>query len=166
MCPNQKALFTSRDHSALTSFEYPFDDRLLSLQGVIGEDELRHPQLFDAEGEHCLMVIKSGCTTGVTIGRATGVQSFVREYFPNDTQGTSMQWAILPYDQKAGAFSAPGDSGAIIVDGKGRIGGLLIGDTGKAESKSIDVTYATPFYWLLKRIHTHFPDAHLYQTTA
>ncbi|KAF8549223.1 hypothetical protein OG21DRAFT_1556983 [Imleria badia] len=153
------------DRTAPTFFKYPFD-RLLPLQGVIEEDELLRPQMLDADGERCLIVIKSGCTTGVTIGRATGAKSFVREYFPDGTQETSVEWAILPYDQKSGAFSASGDSGAIIVDDKGRIGGLLTGGAGKMEDAGkmevADVTYASPFYWLLQRIQTHFPNTHLY----
>ena len=96
----------------------------------------------------------------MTIGRATGINSFVREYFPDGTQRTSKEWAILPYDHKSGAFSAPGDSGAIIVDGNGRIAGLLTGGAGLTEAT--DVTYASPFYWLLQRIQNHFPNAHLY----
>ncbi|KAL4066316.1 hypothetical protein V8B97DRAFT_1980589 [Scleroderma yunnanense] len=151
------------DPAAPTSFKYPYN-RLLPLHGVIEEDELRHPQMLDADGERSLIVIKNGCTTGVTIGRATGIKSFVREYLPDGTRETSMEWAILPYDHKSGAFSAPGDSGAIIVDGKGRIGGLLTGGAGQAGST--DVTYAPPFYWLLQRIRTRFPNAHLYQLTA
>jgi hypothetical protein len=109
------------DPATRTSFKYP-SNRLLPLQGVIEEDELRRPQMLDDHGEPCLIVIKNSCTTGVTIGCATGANSFVREYFPNGRQETSMEWAILPYNHKSGAFSAPGDSGAIIVDGKGRIG--------------------------------------------
>jgi hypothetical protein len=154
MCP---------DPVSPTSFKYP-SNRLLPLQGIIEEDELHRPQMLDADGEQCLIVIKNGCTTGVTIGRATGVKSFVREYFPDGAQETSMEWAILPYDHKSGAFSAPGDSGAVVVDDKGRIGGLLIGGAGQTEST--DVTYASPFYWLLQRIQTRFPNAHLYQPTA
>ncbi|KAF8959249.1 hypothetical protein BDZ97DRAFT_1761585 [Flammula alnicola] len=156
--------FTSRMYpnpSANTTFKYP-SNRLLPLQGVIGEDELRRPQMFDADNEPCLLVIKSGCTTGVTTGRATGVISFVREYFKNGPHQTSMEWAILPYD-KSGAFSAPGDSGAIIFDGQGRIGGVLTGRTGKTETT--DITYGTPFYWLMQRIKERFPHAYLYQVT-
>jgi hypothetical protein len=148
------------DWTASTTFKYP-SDHLLPLRGVIKEDELRSPQMRDADGEQCLIVVKSGLTTGVTIGRATGIKSFVRKYFLNSTHETSMEWAILPYDNKSGAFSDGGDSGAIIVDGKGRIGGLLTGGTGP--TASTDITYATPFYWLLERIRNHFPDAHLYQ---
>ena len=152
---------------SFSSIKYPIG-RLLPLQGVIEEDELRLPQMRDDDEEPFLHVTKSGCATGVTIGRATGAKSFVREYFPDGTHQTSMEWAILPYDQKSRAFSAPGDSGAIIVDGKGRIGGLLTGGTGKTEEDpdTTDITYATPFYWLLQRIQARFPNAHLYEPTA
>ena len=105
----------------------------------------------------------------MTIDRATGAKSFVCEYFLDSTHQISTEWAILPYNQKSRAFSAPGDSGAIIVDGKGHIGGLLTGSTDKTEEDpdTTDITYAMPFYWLL-RIHwqTCFPNAHLYEPTA
>jgi hypothetical protein len=96
--------------------------------------------------------------------------SFVREYFENGTHETSMMLAIYsdgygdkPYGNKEALFSGPSDSGSIIVDRKGRVVGLLTGGAGKTGSTNPDVTYATPFYWLLQRIKTHFPNAHLYQ---
>ena len=141
------------------TFEYP-DDRLLQLRGVISEELLRSPDMVDHDGEACLLVVKNGNATGVTIGRATGIFSYIRQYFVNQTHQTSMEWAILPYDNDSKAFSAPGDSGSIIADGLGRIGGLLTGGVGKTEYT--DITYATPFYWLLSRIRENgYPDAHL-----
>ena len=143
-------------------FEYPLDC-LLTLQDVVEEDELRHPKELDENGERCLLVIKNGNCTGVTIGRATGPMSFVREYFENGTHETSMMLAIYSHGNKEGAFSGPSDSGSIIVDREGRVVGLLTGGAGKTGSTDPDVTYATPFYWLLQRIKSHFPNAHLYQ---
>ena len=148
---------------AAINFSY-LTGRFLQLWDVIKEDELRHPTMFDANGEECLFVVKNGSSTGLTIGRATGIMSFVREYFEDDTHQTSMELAIYPYSYKDGAFSAPGDSGSIIADGKGRIIGLLTGGAGKTNSK-FDVAYATPYYWLNDRIKAHFPDAHLYPVT-
>jgi hypothetical protein len=143
----------------LPNFEYPVD-RLLPLRDVISEDLMCNPDMLDHEGEPCSLVIKNGKTSGVTIGRANGIFSYVRKYFDNKTHQTSKEWAILPYDYKSG-FSAPGDSGSIIVDGRGRIGGLLTGGAGEVESS--DITYATPFFWLLPRIKQNgFPNAHLY----
>jgi hypothetical protein len=117
--------------------------------------------LIKAVWPNCYIQVR---TTGVTIGRGTSIFSFVRESFDNGTHHTSMEWAIPPYD-KSGAFSTPGDSGSIIVDGRGGIGGLLTGAAGKTESS--DVTYATPFFWLLLRIKDNgFPNAHLYPVMA
>ncbi|TFK58030.1 hypothetical protein BDN72DRAFT_734137, partial [Pluteus cervinus] len=84
------------------------------------------PQMLGANSGPTLLVTKSCFTTGMTTGRAISIMSFVREYFKNGPHQTSMMWAVLPYD-KNGAFSAPGDSGAISSDGQGRIGGLLTG---------------------------------------
>lgn len=142
-----------------TTFKYPVD-RLLRLQGTISKECMRDPDLFDRDGEKCLVVIKRGSTTGLTIGRANGVFSYVREHFSNQTYHTSKEWAILPYDKVSGSFSNLGDSGSIIVDGLGRIGGLLTGGCGKRDA--FDITYATPFYWLLHRIKANgFPDAYV-----
>ena len=56
-----------------TSFEFKYPvDCLFTLQDVVEEDELRRPTMLDANGERCLLVIKNGNCTGVTIGRATG----------------------------------------------------------------------------------------------
>ena len=142
-----------------TTFEYP-SDRLLELRDIITEERMRNPDMIDHDSETCLFVIKNGNATGVTIGRATGIFSFVRADL--STQG-SKEWAIYNYDNKSGVFSARGDSGSIIVDGLGRIGGLLTGGAGKTETS--DVTYATPMYWLWPRIKQRFPNAHLYPTT-
>ena len=117
-------------------FKYP-DDRLLELRGLIQEDQMHKPDMLDHNNEPCLLVIKNGNKTGVTIGRATGIFSFVREYFNNGTHQTSMEWAILPYDNNSRAFSAPCDSSSVIADGCGCIGGLLTGGAGKTESFDI-----------------------------
>ncbi|KAH9047002.1 hypothetical protein EDB83DRAFT_2404331, partial [Lactarius deliciosus] len=144
---------------AAPSFKYP-DDRLLPLRDIISEDLMHKPDTLDHDGECRLLVIKNGNTTGVTIGRATGIFSYVRKYFGNNTHQTSMEWAILPYDNKSGVFSARGDSGSVIADGLGRVGGILTGGSGKTASS--DITYATPFFWLLPRIKQNgFPHAHL-----
>ncbi|KAH8119558.1 hypothetical protein DFH11DRAFT_1838878 [Phellopilus nigrolimitatus] len=142
-----------------TTFKYP-PNRLLPLRGMITEELMRRPDMLDHDNEACLLVIKSGNATDVTIGRATGIFSFVRD---EETGEESKEWAIYNYDNESGVFSKGGDSGSIIVDGLGRIGGLLTGGTGKAETS--DVTYATPMWWLWPRIKQHFPDASLYPTT-
>ncbi len=133
----------------LHSFLYPLD-RLLRLQGTIPDEEMRHPTALDQNDDPCLMVIKRGSTTGLTVGRANDICSYARIYYDDDKAETSKEWAILPFDSKSGAFSEKGDSGSVIVDGLGRIGGLLTGGAGT--TSSLDITYATPISFLLKRM--------------
>ena len=140
------------------SFEYPVDS-LLKVKGVVKEDEIRKPKQLDANGEPCFIVIKNGRTTGVTIGRGTGIESFVRDC-KNGVEGTSMEMAIYPYSYRDGAFSAKGDSGSIVVDGQGRIVGMITAGTGSTDST--DVTYLTPYFWLEERVKQAFPNSYLY----
>ncbi|KAI0029419.1 hypothetical protein K488DRAFT_72980 [Vararia minispora EC-137] len=141
-------------------FEHP-GDRLLPLMDTITDELMCSPDMWDSDGEPCLLVVKSGNATDTTLGRANGVFSIVRDYF-NDMSinQTSMEWSIINYDSKSEVFSEPGDSGSIIADIRGRIGGMLTGGSGRA--KVSDITYATPFWWLLQRIKGNgFPNAHL-----
>jgi len=131
-------------------FKYP-KDRLLPLAGNITDERMRRPDMFDGNKEPCLLVVKNGGATGTTLGRANGIFSITREY-PRITSAddTSFEWAIVNYDSKSEVFSAPGDSGAIIADIQGRIGGMLTGGSGNTVTS--DITYATPWWWLITRI--------------
>ena len=147
-------------HTGPESFEYRFD-RLLPLQGTISTAELRRPTLVDENGDPCLMVLKRGNATDVTIGRGNNVFSFVRHYFKDKEPQTSKEWPVLSYneDYKSFGFSGQGDSGAVVVDGLGRIGGLIT--CGGGDTDDFDITYATPIEFLLQRIAKQFPNAHL-----
>ncbi|KIK65003.1 hypothetical protein GYMLUDRAFT_381919 [Collybiopsis luxurians FD-317 M1] len=130
------------------SFTYPAD-RLLRLGGTILNEEMRRPTALDQNGDPCLMVIKRGNATGLTVGRANNIFSYIRTP-SNDGKGEiSKEWSIFSFDE-SGAFSAKGDSGSVIVDGRGRIGGLLTGGSGITHS--LDITYATPIEFLLQRM--------------
>lgn len=78
------------------------------------------------------------------------------------TGEVSKEWAIYNYDKKSGVFSAPGDSGSIVVDGLGCIGGMLHGGAGTIDT--CDITYVTPMWWLWPQIKMQFPNANLYPT--
>jgi hypothetical protein len=61
---------------------------------------------------------------------------------------------------KLEVFSEPDNSGSTIVNICGHIGGMLTSSFGKM--KSSNITYAMPFWWLLKCIRTNgFPNVHL-----
>ena len=160
MKPDQFTVKCFTRGDANWEFEYPID-HLLPLKGVLTDDLMRAPDMWDSDGEPCLLVAKRGNATGTTIGRANGPFSIVRVYFMNmSINQTSMEWGIISYDSKSDVFSEPGDSGSIIADIRGRIGGMLTGGSGN--TKASDMTYATPFWWLLKRIQASgFPNAHL-----
>ncbi|KDQ61352.1 hypothetical protein JAAARDRAFT_30774 [Jaapia argillacea MUCL 33604] len=140
------------------TFVYPHD-RLLRLQGTIPDEEMCRPLAVDQNGKACLMVLKHGSATGLTIGRSNDIRSCVRNYYEDGITGLSMEWAILAFDNKSGAFSAPGDSGAVVADAKGRMGGIITSGAGKQEEK--DITYATSTNWVMQGIRAKFPDAHL-----
>ncbi|KAG7451365.1 uncharacterized protein BT62DRAFT_927053 [Guyanagaster necrorhizus] len=155
-----KFLFSQPEDQA--GYEYPVDG-LLQAFGVVKDDEIRQPQHLDIHGEKALLVVKNGQTTGTTIGRVNGLESFTRVYTTYGVKYTSIEVAILPYtdnDKLRGPFSAPGDSGAIILDRAGRIVALLTG--GGGTNHETDVTYGTPYWWLEKKIKKAFPDCHLY----
>ncbi|KAG9312653.1 hypothetical protein JVU11DRAFT_7069 [Chiua virens] len=139
------------------SFKFP-PDRLLHLRGTIPENELAYPTDLDIDNEHNMVVLKRGLTTGLTFGRGNNIRSVTRYYFSNNPgEEFSWEWAIPPYDSKSSGFSSAGDSGSIVVDGRGRIGGLLTGGTrGDAVFRpSCDITYATPITFLLDRMAMH-----------
>ena len=160
MKPDEFTIKCFRRGDANWEFEYP-EDRLLPLKGVITDDLMHTPNMRDSDGKPCLLVTKRGNATGTTLGRANGIFSVVRDYSSNMfINQTSMEWGIISYGSKSDVFSEPGDSGSIIANIHGHIGGMLTGGSGK--TKTPDVTYATPFWWLLKRIQASgFPNAHL-----
>jgi len=144
-------------------YEYP-DDGLLQAFGVVKDHEMRHPQHLDADGEKALLVVKNGLTTGTTIGRANGLDSFTRVYNDYSIESTSVETAVLPYNKQRGPFSARGDSGSIILDRSGRIVALLTGGGGSTDET--DITYGTPYWWLEEQVKKAFPGCFLYEAVG
>lgn len=71
-----------------------------------------------------------------------GPQERRRYYFENGPGIISKGWAIFAEDNRSGPFSAPGDSGSVIVDGSGCMGGLLTGGGGTMENFDIYLCHA------------------------
>ncbi|KAF5989514.1 hypothetical protein FBULB1_800 [Fusarium bulbicola] len=107
-----------------------------------------------------LVVLKHGKTTGFAVGRANGVHSVTRHV---DTVGEvkSSEWCIIGMDDKA--FSAGGDSGAVVFDLEGRVGGMITSglEAGENPSGKHDVTYASTMEWLLEDMAGHGYDLKL-----
>ncbi|KAH9858294.1 hypothetical protein C2E23DRAFT_175215 [Lenzites betulinus] len=140
-------------------YKYPRDG-LLQACGIVKDREIRSPQQLDANGHKCLHVVKNSLTTGTTVGRVNGLDSFTRIYTRYNNKETSVAVAVLPYDRKRGAFSAPGDSGAIVLERGGGIVGMLTGGGGATEGT--DTAYVTPYWWLDEQIKKVLPECSLY----
>jgi hypothetical protein len=142
------------------NYQYP-QDGLLQANGVVQDDEIRNPQHLDVHGEKCLLVVKNGLTTGTTVGRTNGLESFTRIYDEYGIKHTSIEIAVLPYDKTRGKFSDAGDSGSIVLARDGRIVGILTGGAGPIDET--DITYLTPYWWVEKQIKAKYPGCFLYE---
>ncbi len=139
-------------------FEYPIC-RLLKLHGIIPDAELRDPQQRDSNGDRCIMVLKRGRTTGLTVGRLNNVASYTRTYWKDGTSDISTEWPIFNYGYEmkgTRVFSEPGDSGSVVVDGKGRIAGIITGGSGFRPTS--DITYMMPAEFIHKQMLTRGID--------
>ncbi|KAI9775822.1 MAG: hypothetical protein M1839_000873 [Geoglossum umbratile] len=142
------------------NYQYP-KDGLLQAYGVVNHAEIRDPQQLDVYGEKCLLVVKNGLTTGTTVGRVNGLESFTRVYHGYDIEHTSIEIAVLPYDKMRGKFSHAGDSGSIVLARDGRIVGILTGGGGLTDES--DITYLTPYWWVEQQIKAKYPSCFLYE---
>lgn len=133
------------------SFEYP-GDRLLRCFGMVSDQEMLQPPpgTKDHDNDPVIMVIKNGNTSNLTVGRLNTIRSFVRYYFDGKPGEMSKEIAVLPRNSKSGPFSAPGDSGSVVVDGVGRICGILAGGDGTTDVS--DCTFLTSINFLVDRL--------------
>lgn len=96
------------------------------------------------------MVLKNGNTSNITVGRLNTIRAFTREYFKGKPGKTSKEMSVLPRNSKSGQFTYRGDPGSVVVDGKGRVCGILTGGDGATEVS--DVTFVTSINFLIKRL--------------
>ncbi|KAI0281081.1 hypothetical protein BC826DRAFT_1072231, partial [Russula brevipes] len=112
-------------------------DRLLKLRGTIKEDEMRNPNVDNWSWCNGILVLK-----------------------------LSKEWAVISEDEST-VFSAPGDSGSAVVDGAGRIGGIITSGCGyldefDSREGQTDVTYVTPIDFVMEVIRGYKPLANAY----
>ena len=140
------------------SFEYP-GDRLHKFCGTIPDREMWKPDAGtqDHGNDPVIMVMKCGHASGLTVGRLNTIRSFTRYYFKDEPGEMSKEVTVLPRNSKSGAFSQGGDSGSGVVDGKGRLAGLLTGGAGATPVS--DCTYITSANFLRKRMLRHDLEA-------
>ncbi|MCJ1462978.1 hypothetical protein MMC07_001582 [Pseudocyphellaria aurata] len=146
-----------------SSFKYP-GDRLLRFSGVISDMDMLKPdpKTRDYDNEPTIMVIKNGNTTDLTVGRLNTIRAFTRFYFDGQPGSMSKEIAVLSRNSKSGPFSARGDSGSVVVDGKGRVCGMITGGDGTTESS--DCTFVTSINFILTRLAAHGIHANIFPT--
>ncbi|KAI0294155.1 hypothetical protein BC826DRAFT_1091681 [Russula brevipes] len=129
-------------------YAYP-EHGLLQLRGVVPESERIKFKHRNANGDPALGQL----------------ESLVRHYDHINHTGIdfwSRELTIVPHEDERRAFSEGGDSGAVIADRDGRIVAVLTGGSGP--TNFTDVTFATPFCKLEKRIKDALPGARLLDT--
>ncbi|KAG8852529.1 hypothetical protein FRB96_008624 [Tulasnella sp. 330] len=137
-----------------SSFTYP-GNRLLQFYGTIPDAQMAKPdnKTLDHDNDPVIMVIKRGGASGLTVGRLNSIRSVVRYYFEGKPGQSTREVAVYPRNSKSGPFSEPGDSGSVVIDGKGRVAGILTGGAGA--TKLSDCTYVTSINFIVKRLQEH-----------
>lgn len=131
-------------------FQFP-TNRQLRINGWLSREFLANPDSFDGNGEPCMIVMKYGNTTDLTVGRFAGLEAYVCDEHGQE----STELAVYNYDCESGPFSAKGDSGSLIFDGMGRMVGILH----SGMPKSGHVTFATPAWWAIEKLKDEYPHA-------
>ena len=135
-------------------FKYP-EGRQMRINGIVSQELLASPDLFDNEDKPLFIILKQGSTTDLTAGCYAGLESFLC-----DEDGVeSMEIAIYNFDKRSGPFSDKGDSGALVFDYRGRMVAMLHSGKSKSGLTSPHVTYCTPVWWLIPRIKEKYPHA-------
>lgn len=127
----------------------------MACRGVVPESELLSFKQLDVNGNPALTVVKNGTSSGTTIGSVSSLRSLTRNYKSLGATFWSRELTIIPYHGARSPFSERGDSGSIIADRSGRIVALLTGSGGVTDA--VDVTFATPYCQLEKRIKEALP---------
>jgi hypothetical protein len=141
-------------------FEYP-ENGHLELKDILSVTDIEAFKVLERDPKTRRRAIKRGSASGITIGTLSGFLSYKRSDFVEGEVGT-LEVAILTHEEKPSeAFSVPGDSGAAVVDAKGRLVALLTCGSPKITLPSLDITYATPMEWVWTLIKAKFPDAEL-----
>ncbi|KAH9013338.1 hypothetical protein EDB84DRAFT_901663 [Lactarius hengduanensis] len=135
------------------SFEYS-KHRFLQVNGTIPDEEMWKPSLKTLDHDHDLytMVIKRGYGSDLTVGPLNTIRSFTRVYLKGQPSQMSKEVAVLPRGPWSGLFSSPGDSGSAVVDGKGRLAGLITGGAGVSDVSDCHCTYLTSINFVVKRM--------------
>ncbi|PIL26649.1 hypothetical protein GSI_11274 [Ganoderma sinense ZZ0214-1] len=136
-----------------TAFEFPPFGQL-RISGCLTREDLAAPDTCDSAGAPCIVVMKDGNASDLTVGRCAGLEAYTC-----DASGTveAVEIAVFNYAPLSGSFSERGDSGALVFDGRGRMVGIV--HSGLASGGNNHVTYATPAWWVIEQLKREYPHA-------
>ncbi|KAH6911548.1 hypothetical protein BKA70DRAFT_1268047 [Coprinopsis sp. MPI-PUGE-AT-0042] len=160
------SMYPDCDQSGSGKRIIPYDG-VIQVTSVVPAQELQNPTRKDAHGNLCFPVLKNGNASGsgTTFGWLNGLETLVHYHMPGGVDFTAIEATFLANDPDENswcAFSRDGDSGSTIIDGEGRIVAMIHGGSGSSIFERHDLTYATPFHLLQKRIKEVLPDYSLY----
>ena len=90
-----------------TAFKFPTNRQLRINDSCVTCELLAVPNCFDSNSKPCLIVMKDGDTTDLTVGYYAGLEA----YLCNDLGAESIELTIYDYNRQSGLFSTKGDSG-------------------------------------------------------
>lgn len=149
----------------LSSFKYP-GDRLLRFSGTASDQEMFSPDQTtkDNDNDPDIMVLKNGNTSNLTVGRLNTIRAFLREYCEGKPGKMSKEVGVFPRNSESGPFSERGDSGSVVIDGTGRVCGIITGGDGATDAS--DCTFVTSINFLVKRLAAFGIDANIFPLPA
>ena len=108
--------------STQTVFQFPVGNRL-QIRGIAPPEILQNPDQPNITGRRCMLVLKDGSTTGLTIGQYAGLKSWTCDESGQEGYDLAVYNHSYNYDDKlvCEPFAAGGDSGSLVVDVHGRI---------------------------------------------
>ena len=108
-----------------------------------------------------IMVMKNGSASNLTIGCLNIVQAFVRTYSIDGQPGKmSKEVCVPPRNSKSGSLSVRGDSGSAVIDGIGRVCGIITDGDGATDVS--DCPFVTSIRFLLKRLKSFGIEANIF----
>lgn len=119
-----------------------------------------NPKNKDHDNDPIIMVMKNGNSSNLTVGRLNIIRALVRTYSKGQPGKMRKEVCVLPRNSKSGSFSEDGDSGSAVIDGTGRVCGIIPGGDGATDVS--DCTFVTSINFLLKRLKSFGIDPNIF----
>ncbi|KAI1785366.1 hypothetical protein LXA43DRAFT_1117173 [Ganoderma leucocontextum] len=136
------------------------EDLQLRITRVLPHDLVITPDSVGKNGKPELVVAKYGSKTKLTLGRYSKLMA----YTCSDLGVESQEVAVFNFNKESSNFSDHGDSGSLIVTGKGDAIAVL--HSGMPYEGYSHVTFGMPAYHVMELILAEYPYAEFYGITT